>query len=42
MVENESDSLFYVFILFALVFVALVLPLGLLLGWVAKKAEVKR
>ena len=42
MVENESSSLFYVFILFALVFVALVLPLGLLLGWVAKKAEVKR
>ena len=42
MVENESDSLFLVFILFALVFVALVLPLGLLLGWVAKKAEVKR
>jgi glutamate transport system permease protein len=42
MVENESDSLFLVFLLFAAVFVALVLPLGLLLGWVAKKAEVKR
>ncbi len=42
MVENESDSLFLVFILFAVVFVALVLPLGLLLGWVAKKVEVKR
>lgn len=42
MVENESDSLFLVFLLFAAVFVVLVLPLGLLLGWVAKKAEVKR
>jgi len=42
MVENESDSLFLVFIVFAAVFVALVLPLGLLLGWVAKKVEVKR
>ena len=42
MVENESDSLFLVFLVFAAVFVALVLPLGLLLGWVAKKVEVKR
>ena len=42
MVENESDSLFLVFILFAAIFVALVLPLGLLMGWVAKKVEVKR
>jgi glutamate transport system permease protein len=42
MVENESSSLFIVFALFAAVFVALVLPLGLVLGWVAKKLEVKR
>ena len=42
MVEKESDSLFLVFLVFAAVFVVLVLPLGLLLGWVAKKVEVKR
>ncbi|AGM04930.1 amino acid ABC transporter permease [Amycolatopsis keratiniphila] len=42
MVENESDSLLLVFLLFAVGFVVLVLPLGLLLGWVAKKVEVKR
>ncbi|WP_201788881.1 amino acid ABC transporter permease [Amycolatopsis orientalis] len=42
MVENESDSLLLVFLLFAVGFVILVLPLGLLLGWVAKKVEVKR
>ncbi|MFC3455578.1 amino acid ABC transporter permease [Amycolatopsis speibonae] len=42
MVENESDSLLVVFFLFAAGFVVLVLPLGLLLGWVAKKVEVKR
>ncbi|WP_340683330.1 amino acid ABC transporter permease [Amycolatopsis coloradensis] len=42
MVENESDSLLLVFLLFAAGFVVLVLPLGLLLGWVAKKVEVKR
>jgi glutamate transport system permease protein len=42
MVENESDSSFLVFALFAVIFVALVLPLGLVLGRVAKKAEVKR
>ncbi|WP_020657777.1 amino acid ABC transporter permease [Amycolatopsis benzoatilytica] len=42
MIENESDSLFLVFLIFALGFVILVLPLGLFLGWVAKKAEVKR
>ncbi|MFI5559553.1 amino acid ABC transporter permease [Amycolatopsis japonica] len=42
MVENESDSLLLVFLLFAAGFVILVLPLGLLLGWVAKKVEVKR
>ncbi|MFI7121419.1 amino acid ABC transporter permease [Amycolatopsis sp. NPDC049868] len=42
MIENESDSLLLVFLLFAIGFVILVLPLGLLLGWVAKKVEVKR
>lgn len=42
MIENESDSLFLVFLLFAVVFAVLVLPLGLFLGWVAKKVEVKR
>jgi glutamate transport system permease protein len=42
MVENESDHLFSVFAIFAVGFVILVLPLGLLLGWVAKKVEVKR
>ncbi|WP_235783392.1 amino acid ABC transporter permease [Amycolatopsis orientalis] len=42
MIENESDSLLLVFLLFAAGFVILVLPLGLLLGWVAKKVEVKR
>jgi len=42
MIENESDSLLLVFLIFALGFVILVLPLGLLLGWVAKKVEVKR
>jgi glutamate transport system permease protein len=42
MIENESDSLFAVFGLFAAIFVIIVLPLGLLLGWVAKKVEVKR
>ncbi|WP_207897401.1 amino acid ABC transporter permease [Amycolatopsis pittospori] len=42
MVENESDALLTVFFVFAAGFVILVLPLGLLLGWVAKKVEVKR
>jgi glutamate transport system permease protein len=42
MVENESSSLFLVFLVFAAVFVAIVLPLGLLMGWIAKKVEVKR
>ncbi|MEV4314537.1 amino acid ABC transporter permease [Actinocrispum sp. NPDC049592] len=42
MVENESDSLLLVFLVFAIGFVILTLPLGLFLGWVAKKAEVKR
>nr|WP_042181181.1 amino acid ABC transporter permease [Kibdelosporangium sp. MJ126-NF4]CEL14866.1 ABC-type amino acid transport system, permease component [Kibdelosporangium sp. MJ126-NF4]CTQ96503.1 ABC-type amino acid transport system, permease component [Kibdelosporangium sp. MJ126-NF4] len=42
MVENESDSLMLVFLVFAIGFVILTLPIGLLLGWVAKKVEVKR
>ncbi|MFC0112976.1 amino acid ABC transporter permease [Kibdelosporangium aridum] len=42
MVENESDSLLLVFLVFAIGFVILTLPVGLLLGWVAKKVEVKR
>ncbi|TCO52645.1 amino acid ABC transporter permease [Actinocrispum wychmicini] len=42
MVENESDSLLLVFLVFAVGFVILTLPLGLFLGRVAKKLEVKR
>ena len=42
MIENESDKLFLVFAVFALGFVILTLPTGLILGWVAKKAAVKR
>lgn len=42
MVENESDALLGVFTIFALGFVLLTLPTGLLLGWVANKATVKR
>ncbi|MEU6644145.1 amino acid ABC transporter permease [Saccharomonospora sp. NPDC046836] len=42
MVENESDNIFLVFAIFALGFVILTLPTGLILGWVSKKAAVKR
>ena len=42
MIENESDALFLVTAMFALGFVILTLPTGLLLGWVAKKVAVKR
>lgn len=42
MVENESDALFAVFGVFALGFVLLTLPTGLILGWVAKRVAVKR
>ncbi|WP_344875241.1 amino acid ABC transporter permease [Allokutzneria multivorans] len=42
MVENESDALLLVFATFALGFVALTLPTGLLLGALAKKVAVKR
>jgi len=42
MIENESDALFLITAMFALGFVVLTLPTGLLLGWVAKKSAVKR
>ncbi|UJW36643.1 amino acid ABC transporter permease [Saccharothrix sp. AJ9571] len=42
MIENESDAIILVFAVFALGFVLLTLPVGLLLGWVAKKMAVKR
>lgn len=42
MVENESDALMAVFTVFALGFVLLTLPTGLLLGWVARRVAVKR
>lgn len=42
MVENESDKLLSVFLVFALGFVILTLPTGLLLGWVSKRVSVKR
>lgn len=41
MIENES-ALFLIAAMFALGFVILTLPTGLLLGWVAKKVAVKR
>ncbi|GGM61951.1 glutamate ABC transporter permease [Longimycelium tulufanense] len=42
MIENESDKILVVFGVFAVGFVLLTLPTGLLLGWVAKKMAVKR
>ncbi|MER8094880.1 amino acid ABC transporter permease [Streptomyces goshikiensis] len=42
MIENEADALFAVFGVFALGFVVLTLPTGLLLGWVSKRVAVKR
>jgi glutamate transport system permease protein len=42
MIENESDALFLVTAMFALGFVILTLPTGLLLGWVARKVAVRR
>lgn len=41
MVENESDALVPVFLVFAFGFIVLTLPVGLLLGWVAKRVAVK-
>lgn len=42
MIEKESDKIILVFAVFALGFVLLTLPTGLLLGWVSKKVAVKR
>ncbi|MFC4945606.1 amino acid ABC transporter permease [Pseudonocardia sp. GCM10023141] len=42
MVENESDVLLLVFAIFALGFVVLTLPTGLLFGRLARRLEVKR
>ncbi|MCO1582669.1 amino acid ABC transporter permease [Crossiella sp. SN42] len=42
MIEKESDKIILVFATFALGFVLLTLPTGLLLGWVGKKVAVKR
>jgi glutamate transport system permease protein len=42
LMENEADKYFAVFIVIALGFVLLTLPIGLLLGWVAHRATVKR
>lgn len=42
MIENESDVLVLVFLIFAFGFVVLTLPTGLLLGLLAKKVAVKR
>lgn len=42
MVENESDVIFLVFAVFAFGFIVLTLPVGLVLGWVAKRVAVKR
>ncbi|RZS30557.1 amino acid ABC transporter membrane protein 1 (PAAT family) [Herbihabitans rhizosphaerae] len=42
MIEFESDRIMVVFLIFALGFVILTLPTGLILGQVAKKVAVKR
>ncbi|MCK2240232.1 MULTISPECIES: amino acid ABC transporter permease [unclassified Crossiella] len=42
MIEKESDKIILVFAIFALGFVVLTLPTGLVLGWVSKKVAVKR
>lgn len=42
MIENEGDKGLLVFAVFALGFVILTLPIGLLLGWLSKKVAVKR
>ncbi|WP_405998118.1 amino acid ABC transporter permease [Streptomyces sp. NBC_00829] len=42
MIENEAHALFAVFAIFALGFIVLTLPTGLILGWVAKRVAVKR
>nr|WP_281168782.1 amino acid ABC transporter permease [Thermocrispum municipale] len=42
MIERESDKVLLVFGIFAVGFVILTLPMGMFLGWVAKKVSVKR
>ncbi|MEP6851300.1 MAG: amino acid ABC transporter permease [bacterium] len=42
MVENESDKLVAVFLVFALGFVLLTLPVGLVLGYLARRLAVRR
>lgn len=42
MIENEAHLLFLITGIFALGFVILTLPTGLILGWVSKKVAVKR
>ena len=42
MVENESNALVSVFVVFAFGFIVLTLPVGILLGMLAKKLAVKR
>lgn len=42
LLENEADKFFAVFLVIALGFVVLTLPVGLVLGWVAKKVAVRR
>lgn len=42
MMENEADKFVPIFITIAAGFVVLTLPIGLLLGWVAQKATVRR
>ncbi|MET3806987.1 glutamate transport system permease protein [Nakamurella sp. UYEF19] len=42
LMENESDKFTAVFLVTALGFVVLTLPIGLILGWVARRAAVSR
>ncbi len=42
LIENEADKFTAVFLTIALGFVVLTLPVGLLLGWVARRASVRR
>jgi len=42
LIENESDKFVAVFIAIAAGFVIITLPVGLILGWVAKRATVNR
>ncbi|MEV7417673.1 amino acid ABC transporter permease [Streptomyces sp. NPDC089919] len=42
MLENESDAIFAVFAVFAFGFIVLTLPVGLILGQLAKRMAVKR